>query len=372
MNRMRLLIILLCLGGLVALVVLYRTYWPESIESVSRQWAESTHADASSQSFTHWDEDDPPVIPIECAKCHSTYGFLDFVGEDGTAAGIVENEAMTGTVLYCNVCHNESVHAMTSVTFPSGVTVSDLSSEEVCMECHQGRRATTDVQQAIAGISEDATSDQLSFINVHYAIAAATLMGGEVRGGYQYPDREYVGRFEHADSVEMCADCHDPHSQSIAADECQVCHVEVVNDEDLPGIRTSEPDYDGDGDSEEGIAAEMDALHGMLYAALQDYAAEVVGTPLAYADRFPYFVIDTNEDGEANDDEVNFGNRYNQWTPRLVRAGYNYHFMQQDPGAYVHNARYVLQLLYDSLTDLEEEVDVDVDALIRPTGEEAE
>jgi hypothetical protein len=49
-----------------------------------------------------------------------------------------------------------------------------------------------------------------------------------------------------------------------------------------------------------------------------------------------------------------------------VRAAYNYHYVHEDPGAYTHNARYVLQLLYDSLDDLGEVVPVEVDEYTRP------
>ncbi|MBC7227035.1 MAG: hypothetical protein H5T61_07360, partial [Thermoflexales bacterium] len=29
-------------------------------------WAQSAHADAASESFTHWDEADPREVPVEC------------------------------------------------------------------------------------------------------------------------------------------------------------------------------------------------------------------------------------------------------------------------------------------------------------------
>jgi hypothetical protein len=62
--------------------------------------------------------------------------------------------------------------------------------------------------------------------------------------------------------------------------------------------------------------------------------------------------VDTNGNGQADPDEANFGNRYNAWTPRLLKAAYNYQFAQKDPGAYVHNGKYILQVLYDSIADI--------------------
>ena len=47
-------------------------------------------ADDEAEAFNHWNEDDPAEIPTDCAKCHSTNGYLDYLGEDGSAAGSVE------------------------------------------------------------------------------------------------------------------------------------------------------------------------------------------------------------------------------------------------------------------------------------------
>ena len=49
-------------------------------------------------------------------------------------------------------------------------------------------------------------------------------------------------------------------------------------------------------------------------------------------------------------------NHYQSWTPRLLRAAYNYQYVSKDPGAFVRNPHYILQVLYDSLEDLGAEV----------------
>ena len=56
--------------------------------------------------------------------------------------------------------------------------------------------------------------------------------------------------------------------------------------------------------------------------------------------------------GVADADETKFPNRYMAWTPRLLKAAYNYQFIIKDPGAYAHNSTYAIELLYDSLSDL--------------------
>ncbi|NIN99737.1 MAG: hypothetical protein GTO49_33170, partial [Anaerolineae bacterium] len=54
---------------------------------------------------------------------------------------------------------------------------------------------------------------------------------------------------------------------------------------------------------------------------------------------YPYFFDDAGE-------------RYAAWTPRLAKAAYNYQVSQKDPGAYAHGGKYIIQLLWDSIEDL--------------------
>ena len=77
---------------------------------------------------------------------------------------------------------------------------------------------------------------------------------------------------------------------------------------------------------------------------------------------YPYFFVDTNGDGEATPDEANYGNQYKAWTPTLLKAAYNYQYVQKDPGGYAHNAAYILQVLYDTIEDL----GGDVSTMVRP------
>jgi len=369
MTFKRLVLIGLSLAALAAIIGLYIVpERREAVEPITQKWEDSTHSDADAKSFTFWNDNDPPEIPVECAKCHSTFGYWDFLGEDGTTAREVDHPAQTGTTVYCVACHNPSAHQMTEVTFPSGAEITGLEGEAVCMQCHQGLKARDDVEQAIADLEEDAVSEDLSFVNVHYYIAAATWLGGEAQGGYEYHDRTYVTRFEHVPDMQTCVDCHDPHSQSVDPQACSPCHVKVEGWSDLPNIRTGETDYDGDGDIQEGLFGEIETLQAELYASMQTYASQVVGAPIAYVfDGPPFYVNDTNGNGQADEDEIDFGNNYSGWTPRLLRAAYNYHFSFQDPGHYAHNGRYVLQLLYDSLESIGQQVSVDMAGLFRPT-----
>jgi hypothetical protein len=358
-------------AALIAGLSLWAYYFfeaPESIEQVTAKWSESGHADTGSESFVHWDGDEPPLIPENCAGCHSLYGYLDYLGTDTTEVREVNSPALTGTVLYCNVCHNEAGHTLDMVVFPGGAEVSGVGRWANCMRCHQGRTSTETVRQAVEALGPDQVSEELRFINVHYAIGAATRYGSKVRVGYQYQGREYAGWYPHVEEYDNCIECHDAHSTQIEHAACAPCHSGVVTYDDIFEIREGDVDYDGDGDTGEGILREIHTLHAALYEAVQAYAADVIGSPIIYAERFPYWFRDSDADGEVDEDETSFGNQYGRWTPRLVRAAYNYHYAVQDPGGFTHNALYILQLIYDAIENLGEhqQVEAATDKFVRP------
>lgn len=332
-------------------------------------WLASGHADASAEAFVHWDNEDPKEVPVGCAKCHSTPGFLDFLGADGSAAMTVDAAAPTGTVISCEACHNSGTQALTSVVFPSGLEVAGLGPEARCMQCHQGRASTPRVDQSIAdaGLTaedEDTVSPDLGFTNIHYFAAAATQFGTLAMGGYEYAGEAYDGRFDHVPGYNTCVDCHNPHTLEVNFDECTACHTDLRTADDLVDIRMagSMVDYDGDGDISEGIYYEIEDMRAVLYQAMQAYATEVSGVGLVYtADSHPYFFIDTNGDGAADEAEVNSDNRFNAWTPRLAKAAYNYQVSLKDPGRFAHGGKYIIELLYDSIANLNEAISTPID-----------
>jgi hypothetical protein len=67
------------------------------------------------------------------------------------------------------------------------------------------------------------------------------------------------------------------------------------------------------------------------------------------AHSYPYFFDEAEE-------------RYGTWTPRLAQAAYNYQYSLKDPGTFAHNGKYIIQILYDTLEDLGD----DVSGMVRP------
>lgn len=332
------------------------------IADIVEAWRASPHANASSEAFTHWN--DEGEIPGSCATCHSGIGAQDYINGSMSTPGIIDHPVPLGSTVECAVCHEGGAKTLASIPFPSGVTVDSLGSSTVCAVCHQGRASGKSVDAATLDMEDDAVSADLAFINIHYAASAASLMGAEAEGGYQYEGKSYKGRFAHVPNLATCTDCHDPHTLEVAQESCTTCHQNIS---DVSEIRMAAIDFDGDGDTTEGISNPIATLHARLDEAIRAYASQVVGTDIVYdISAYPYFFIDKNADGTASDDEANYLNRYQSWTPRLLRAAYNYQLVAKDKALYAHNPQYGLQLLYDSLENLSEKVTVDMSGLVRP------
>jgi hypothetical protein len=322
-------------------------------------WQGSAHANVADEPFRHWDDaaENPDGVPTTCAKCHTTAGYQDFLGLDGSEAGKVDAAvpADHSQGVQCVACHNVETISKTTVTFPSGVTIT-AGDDVRCMECHQGRESKVSVDEFIAQFGENLDPDavpgpikndqgnevKLGFRNVHYFAAAATLYGGMTHGGYEYEGMSYDAKNTHVDGYATCIGCHNQHTLEVRVEQCANCHEGVATVEDLKNVRmvSSAPDYDGDGDLEEGMYYEIQGLQETLFAEIQSYALDKGGAEITYdAATYPYFM---GADGKA----------YPSWTPRLLKAAYNYQVSIKDPGAFAHGNKYIVQLLFDSIADL--------------------
>jgi hypothetical protein len=309
------------------------------------------HFAGSEEAFRHWDEDGE--VPPTCSKCHSAAGLPLFLKDHTTISQPPANG------FQCNTCHNDLItftrYEVKEVQFPSGAVIdSGDQNMNLCMNCHQGRQSTVQVKEATKGLEDDVVSEKLRFMNVHNFAAGATKFGTETKGGYEYEGREYVGFFKHVPNYAGCTSCHSTHQLKVKVEECTACHQQVQEGKGLHAIRLTAPDYDGDGNTDEGVAEELNALHQALYAAIREYAMNVVKTAIVYdSSRYPYFFTDTNGNGQADPDEATSENQYHTWTPKLLKAAYNYQYATKDPGGFAHNGKYIAQLLYDSLDSLE-------------------
>jgi hypothetical protein len=349
----------------------------DSIEDLGGDVSKFTRNDAghfagNTMPFRDWD--DTGVVPFACVKCHTAGGLPTFVKNNGTTVVSPTGSTMTTGVasmspsngFQCSTCHDEANwperYQLASVVFPSGKSVSFAKDADgkfvaddsnVCIACHQGRESTSSVNAALRGKEADVVDAKISFKNIHYFAAGATLFGGDVQGAYQYEGKSYVGQNMHADpkgAMNKCKDCHDVHALEPKVEACTTCHGDAKPED----IRKSEVDYDGDGNVTEGIKGEIDTLAEALYAQVQAYAVEKSGAGIVYSSAaYPYFFLDKDGDGNPDKNDKGANVNYNgNWTPRLLRAAFNYQYSQKDPGAFTHNPKYVIQFLIDSIQDL--------------------
>ncbi|SIN76983.1 cytochrome C [Vannielia litorea] len=336
-------------------------FHPEQINIANNEaianWYRSAHADQAAEAFRHWDEEEE-IAPV-CAVCHAGEGFRAFHGLDGSAPGLPATPVPTGGVVDCGTCHNAGLAEIEAVAFPSGLMHPVQGVEAACLTCHQGRTAGSTVAAKVTGLEEDAPNPDLSFINPHYATAGATWLGGYGGAGFHFEGKAYSGRFFHARPVSTCNSCHEPHTLEVAFEPCLTCHQG-----DAPeAIRISRQSYDGSGDTSKGIKADIDANAALLLDMVRDYAATVIGVPILYeGHRYPYFFADANGDG-AIDEAEGKAIAYNAWSPRMLKAAYNWKLVTSDPGNFAHNPAYALELLHDSIEALSGPLGVDMDEL---------
>ena len=67
----------------------------------------------------------------------------------------------------------------------------------------------------------------LTFSNVHYFAAGASLFGNDAQVAYQYAGKDYAGRNMHAPGFQDCTQCHNTHELGLQFDKCVTCHAGV-------------------------------------------------------------------------------------------------------------------------------------------------
>src|SRR5512143_4062593 len=55
-------------------------------------WESSAHNAVDTEPFRHWDDatENTDGVPVACARCHTSAGYQDFLGADGSAPDVVD------------------------------------------------------------------------------------------------------------------------------------------------------------------------------------------------------------------------------------------------------------------------------------------
>jgi hypothetical protein len=318
---------------------------------IRAEWAKSGHGDIAAEPWRHWDWDDPQEVSSRCSRCHAPQandapmdvGYLAYAATgEGVAAPVAlgidcVNCHQTFPTIYSNLAKFGLPDGqLEPTTFPSDAELSLFSSSNVCLICHQGRDSGVSVQE---DIDADDGVGPYGLPSIHYFAAAATLFGAEGNAGYHYAGEEYKPRNvfgSHPDEFSNCVGCHmknaengEMHTWIPEVDTCISCHG-GTSFETLGGSPST--NYD----NIQTLVAELDA-------AIQTYAADVIGIPIVY------------DDGNwcyDNGEPCTRGNRYNDFDAKLLPAAYNHYVVVHDPNGFIHNGTYFQQILYDSLVDI--------------------
>jgi hypothetical protein len=366
-------------------------------DNIVTQWVNSGHADGYGEPFNHWNA--TGEVEIGCARCHSQAGFkqladssdangipaytLNAFGTNPIFTAVTAQSAIYPKVLNCNTCHEENGGGETvfgagkiqQVVFPSGAIKTLGDSSNICMQCHQGRES---------GLSVVNATFPRSFINRHYFAEAAIYFGTEVTASYEYQGNTYLGKNQFAGHEQIerqtCIHCHlnttnqetggikKDHDFFPNVEDCSSCHdneqggpLENCPDKDAEGNTLpfkclgrpsfyTNVDYDGDGIAE-SFRHEVDGMQATLLVDMNVYAKANGYTAVMYTPGvYPYWAKASCYLSDPGCTPVSTGS-YSFPNRSLLGAAFNYH-SAQDPGAGIHNHKYVIQTLYDSIGDL--------------------
>lgn len=317
----------------------------------------------------------------QCNQCHHGLGSIDYQEDrQGTEEAQVLWGDATVTCITCHDPHKDAGGTGMNIRVPvklsynsrfvdavsnprgginkfmDGTDIPDTVRDgRICLFCHQGRESGLTVYQAIKAANpaldpysqpdQTISASGVSFINPHYLDGGAILWS---RNAWEYffggiPQTYSEGNIAH--QALNCMGCHmdtpkednsaGGHTWKAQVETCQRCHGPV---EEFTEIQAS-ADYDGDGTvgtvfQELGTINPDSGLFGQLKAALQ--AKGIYYNP----DSYPYFFTAT-------------GGQFRNWTTNTLSAAFNLAYAYKAGNAvYAHNAKYIVQILQDSLQAL--------------------
>ena len=275
-----------------------------------------------------------------CQRCHTNEGFIEYVNT-GKVEGYVDYPSQPG----CFTCHDPhttgdfSLRTAKPVTLASG-DVFDKGDGNLCASCHLARRDA--VGSVVAGTLS-------SHFGAHHGPEADVFLGVN---GYELPGKRYSSSAHTNVVANACVTCHlarseGRYSQSPAVGghsfyvkgevhgaeklnlaACNSCHKDIGQKGEFFDIVKA--DYDNDGTAEP-VQAEVE---GLLHLIVNSEGTGVLqkSNPPAYL-----------PDGSWN------SARGLEFPEKIVGAVWNYKFIEEDRSIGIHNTKYTVQLLMDTI-----------------------
>jgi hypothetical protein len=269
-----------------------------------------------------------------CSKCHNGLVAVNYLD---APQGFPNPPDPTAALPFtCAVCHDPHGNennaylrnaAATDVVLPDGTVVPEAGAGRLCMSCHNGRRAPTDIAGQIASGSDH--------FGPHHSVQGDMLAGTgayeDVQPGFPWTSSRHLA------VRDGCVHCHTHghegeevytgHGFLPTVEACEECHGPITDFTEI----MAKQDYDGNGQIE-GVQLEITGLLGILKQAIVDASLTPgAADSLANAEDFAAAVGDTLIT-----------------TVEQREAGYNYFFVDFDGSHGVHNTTYAIQLLQQS------------------------
>lgn len=314
------------------------------VRGIRTQYLTSSHKTLGNASYANSDD---------CQGCHTNEGFIERLKTGKVdPKKFVSNPSEIG----CFTCHaphdsgNFSVRTNARVTLANGA-VFDKEKGNLCAGCHRARR-TPKAEVKARNIPTDSWG-------AHHGPQADMLAG---TNAYEFPGKKYSSSPHALLPQANCVSCHmtqpsgryslaptvGGHSFRIEGEVherptvnlagCVSCHADMKQVAGKPLFARAAPaDYDGDG-KVETAQEEVEGLYERLI--------NKQGTGL----------LQTMKDAPY-DAKGKFVNNKTQYPVEVVAALYNYKFVEEDGSQGMHNTKYAVQLLMDSIKALDKNFD---------------
>jgi hypothetical protein len=290
-----------------------------------------------------------------CQKCHTNEGFIEYAKTGKVdAKGFIANPSEIG----CFTCHaphtkgDFSLRKADTVTLANGATY-EKGDGNLCANCHQARRAAT------KEVKEREISS--SHWGPHHGPQGDMLLG---TNAYEFPGKKYSNTIHARLKKANCVTCHmalpteryrltaavGGHSFNVEGEVHEApkvnaagclgsgCHKEMKQ---VKGgtifAKKARADYDADG-KVENVQEEVQGLYERLI--------NKEGTGLLQTMKAPLY-----------DAKGNFIKNKVKYPVEVVAALYNYKFVQEDRSKGIHNSKYAIQLMMDSIKALDPKFD---------------
>jgi hypothetical protein len=313
------------------------------VRGVRTQYLTSGHRNLPDASYSNGDG---------CQRCHTNEGFIEYATTGKVdPKGLVSNPSEVG----CFTCHaphergDFSLRKMDAVKLANGA-VFDKGKANLCASCHQARVTPKDevrarpIVAAPWGAHHGPQSDMLLGTNAYeftgkaYSKSPHAVLPNAncVTCHMTQPAQRYaLAPTIGGHSFRLAGEVHEAPMVNVAGCMTSGCHAAMsqVAGKELFNVRAS-ADFDGDG----RIETVQEEVSGLLEKLLNKQ-----GTGLLQKAKNPLY-----------DAKGNFIlNNKTEQPVEIVAALYNYKFVLEDGSRGVHNTRYAVQLLMDSIKALD-------------------